>query len=107
MKSRTFGCLSLILALSWISPSTHAQQLVKRMKCADFFIIAPITHRSIGSETKQITIQIVRDTCRPKFPEGYFVVQKTGPGPGGGPDDAKDAYGSRGWQASEVFAPEK
>ena len=72
------------MALLWLAPNVHAQQLVKRMKCADFFIIAPLVHRHVGNEAKQVTIQIVKDSCRPKLPSGEFLVQITGPGPGNG-----------------------
>ena len=84
MPFKTFSSLSLVLTLLFVAPGAHAQQLVKRMKCADFFVIAPIVHRHIGNEAKQVTIHIVKDSCRPKLPSGEFVVQMTGPGPGNG-----------------------
>ncbi len=92
MKTRTTGLIFLFLAVAWISPPTIAQQLVKRMKCADFYITTPIDHRNSSSETRAITVQIVRDSCRPKMPGGYFVLQKTGAGEGNGNYSFTDRY---------------
>ena len=92
MKTGTLGGLSLLLTLVWFVPSAHAQQEVKRVRCADAFIIAPIVHRHGGSETKQVTVQIIKDSCRPKLPDGQFLVQMTGPGPGNGNHFLVDRY---------------
>ncbi len=105
MQYKKVAYLSLTLALAWLSPSANAQQLMKRMKCADFFIIAPVTHANNSTDTKQITVQIVKDTCRPRLPDGTFVVQKTGPGPGTGNYFIRNRYKGYSESVTLPFAP--
>lgn len=98
MNTRRIGILCLVLALAGNAPVTQAQQLVKGMKCADFFLYPPIEHRHVGTASGQVTVQVVRDRCRPKQPDGEFIVQMLGPGPGNGNHTLRNRY--RGYTES-------
>ena len=67
----------LFLALTIVAGQSQAQIVVKGIKCADSVgathITGPMFHRYRGPGTGLITVQVVRDRCRPKG-VGNFIL---------------------------------
>ena len=71
--------------LSGLSLSTvNAQSVIKRIKCADIDS-APesiLVYRNHTTVTRNVSIQIVRDGCRPKLTDGALRIQRFNIGAG-------------------------
>ncbi len=70
--------LSFMLALVSYSV-THAQTVVKRASCADSdsntnFANPLYFHENRSNASQTITMQVIRDGCRPKSPEGLYTL---------------------------------
>lgn len=86
-----------VLVLALFASHANAQFVVKRLNCADAVI--PVAgfpqfpyHLNSAAGAKDITIQVVRDGCRPRFNEGQFdlVVRTAGGSIVAGPGMIRD-----------------
>ena len=80
MTNIRFQLLAVLILALFVSHA-HAQFVVKRVKCADSYAVDLFDgwvdsnfpyHRNWTSSTKNLAVQIIRDGCRPKWPEGQF-----------------------------------
>ena len=62
----------------FINTSAHAQFVIKGIKCSD---PSWIVHENSTSSTQIVTMQVVRDGCRPKFNSpsaGFYYILRSG-----------------------------
>lgn len=81
MKIKSYTtALAIILGNLFISTSANAQYVIKGNKCADFVNTGEVleVYTNATGSTQTLTIQVVRDGCRPKLDGGLFRIRVAG-----------------------------
>ncbi len=75
----TAAAVMASIGLSMLSESGHSQSLVTKVKCADAaaWQYGIGVYRNASAYNSTATVQVVRDTCRPKSDGGSFSAHVT------------------------------